>query len=200
MHPDAAAVVTPGFRNPSMDAQRVFRQVLEAMTHPGRILTLTSDVAPSPADLDPAAAAVGLTLLDHDTPVWSDLPTSSGALSWLRFHCGCPFYRDPGQAAFGLVTNALHPLPLSQFFPGTDEAPETAATLIIQVQALRAGTGGRLRGPGINGQRQLAADGLPEDFWAARQRICRAYPTGLDVLLVCDRQLAALPRTTVVNR
>jgi alpha-D-ribose 1-methylphosphonate 5-triphosphate synthase subunit PhnH len=196
----AAAVVTPGFHNPAMDAQRVFRQVLEAMTHPGRILELPSDVTPFPDDLNPATAAVGLTLLDHDTPVWSDLPPSSGALSWLRFHCGCPFSRDPGQAVFALITDAPQALPLSQFFPGTDEAPETAATLIVQVAALRPGAGGRLRGPGINGQRRLAVDGLPEDFWEARQRICRGYPVGLDVLLVCDRQLAALPRTTTVNR
>ncbi len=195
----AAENVLPGFNEPTIDAQRVFRRVLEAMAHPGRILTVPADRVTAPAGLSPAAAAVGLTLLDNETMVWTDLPAASPALAWLRFHCGCPFSADPGQAAFGLIAAPDAGLDLDRFFPGTDEAPEAAATLFVEVDTLQAGKGLRLSGPGIDGLQTLQVRGLPEDFWPVRQRICRSHPLGLDILLVCGDLLAGLPRTTIVN-
>lgn len=199
MTADAAENLWPGFNEPTIDAQRVFRLILEAMTHPGRILTVPLQIAPAPDELHPATAAISLTLLDNDTPVWTDLPALSPVLAWLRFHCDCLLTGDRGQAAFGLITEMDRKPLLEGFFPGTDEVPETAATLIMQVAALNADKGSRLSGPGIAGARRLDVTGLPDDFWQTREQICRAYPTGLDMLLVCGNLLAALPRTTIVN-
>jgi alpha-D-ribose 1-methylphosphonate 5-triphosphate synthase subunit PhnH len=195
----AAENVLPGFNEPTIDAQRVFRRVLEAMAHPGRILTVPADLVTAPAGLSPAAAAVGLTLLDNETMVWTDLPEASASRAWLRFHCGAPFTADPGRAAFGLIATPGAGLALDRFFPGTDEAPETSATLIVEVDALLPDKGLRLSGPGIHGLQTLQVRGLPEDFWSVRQRICRSHPLGLDILLVCGNLLAGLPRTTIVN-
>lgn len=199
MNITAAENVLPGFNDPTIDAQRVFRRILEAMTYPGRILTVPTDLATALAGISPATAAVGLTLLDNETMVWTDLAEASPVLAWLRFHCGCPFTADPGRAAFGLIATPGAGLALNRFFPGTDEAPETAATLIVEVDALLPDKGLRLSGPGIDGLQTLQVGGLPEDFWSARQRICRAYPLGLDILLVCGDLLAGLPRTTIIN-
>ena len=195
-----AGSVAPGFRKPAMDAQQVFRLVLEAMSHPGRILSLPPGAVPEAPRLHPATAAVCLTLLDNDTPVWTDLPASSPPLTWLKFHSGCPFSADPGKAAFALVTDTRRQPSLDRFYPGTDEAPETAATLIMQVEALHPDQGCRLSGPGTKGRPKLEVAGVADDFWQQRQRICHAYPVGLDMIFVCGGLLAALPRSTIVNR
>ena len=78
----------PGFAAPVLDAQASFRAVLEAMSRPGRIITLAAG-APAPAPLNAAAAAALLTLADAETPVWSD--AGPAVAEWLGFHAGCAF-------------------------------------------------------------------------------------------------------------
>lgn len=199
MHVGVADTMTPGFQTPAQDAQGVFRVVLEAMAYPGRIFPIPEAIAPATPDLDPAMAAVCLTLLDGDTPLWTDLPQTSPTLPWLRFHCGCPVVAEPGRAVFGLATS-IEPFPgLDRFHPGTDEAPESAATLMLQVEFLASDGRQWLSGPGIPDKRRFAAGGLDGDFWRERRRICGSFPVGLDLILVSDRRLAALPRTTIVD-
>lgn len=199
MHTALAESVSPGFKQPSVDAQVVFRQILDAMSNPGRIVALPTSIEPIPDGLDPATAAVCLTLLDGDTPIWTDLPPSSPSLSWLQFHCGCPFTDDPGRASFGLATNARELPGLDAFSPGTDETPETAASLIVQVDDLESSGDFILSGPGIPDRRALKIAGPPAKFWDQRQRVCTGFPLGLDLIFIRGAQLAALPRTTHVN-
>lgn len=199
MTPSTSEHVMPGFQDPALGAQAVFRELLKGMSHPGRILRMPPVFEASPPGLDPAAAAVCLTLLDGDTPLWTDLDGSSPVWAWLRFHCGCPVAEEASRAVFGLATGADRLPPLTAFRPGSDEAPETAATLILQVEALAAAGGCRLSGPGIRESRSLEVAGLPHGFWDQRRRICGAFPLGLDIIFVCGAQLAALPRSTLVE-
>jgi alpha-D-ribose 1-methylphosphonate 5-triphosphate synthase subunit PhnH len=192
--------VTPGFGHPATDAQIVFRAILEAMAHPGRIVPAPAVVESAPEGLNPAAAAVCLALLDGDTAVWTDLPALAPALPWLRFHCGCPITADSREAEFGVVTEVKKLSALDLFHPGTDEMPESAATLILQVDALTSDGGRVLRGPGIPGSRRLEAAGLHDGFWRQRRMICGSFPIGLDVIFVSGGHLAGLPRTTIIDR
>jgi alpha-D-ribose 1-methylphosphonate 5-triphosphate synthase subunit PhnH len=199
MIPGASERVLPGFRDPTLDAQAAFRVLLDGMSHPGRILRMPPVVPTAPPGLDPAAAAVCLTLLDGDTILWTDLDTGSPVLPWLRFHCGCPIVDDTGRPDFALATAAGRLPPLEGFQPGTDEAPETAATVILQVASLGAKGGCRLSGPGLQECRRLAVNGLPAGFWDQRRQVCAAFPMGLDFIFVCGDQVAALPRSTQVE-
>jgi alpha-D-ribose 1-methylphosphonate 5-triphosphate synthase subunit PhnH len=200
MMPSTSEHVMPGFQDPALGPQAVFRELLKGMSHPGRILSMPPVFDTPPPGLDPAAAAVCLTLLDGDTPLWTDLDGASPALAWLRFHCGCPLVEDAGRALFGLAAAAQQRLPsLEAFRPGSHEAPETAATVILQVEALVAARGGTLSGPGIPDRRSLEVVGLPPGFWEQRRRMCSAFPLGLDIILVCGAQLAVLPRSTRVE-
>ena len=186
-------MITAGFANPVLDSQRCFRAVLEAMSRPGRIQQVEAGFTP-PAPLNLAAAAVLLTLADADTPVWLDAP---GAADWLRFHAGCPLVAEAAQAQFALASGAMPAL--ATLNPGTEEEPHLAATLLVQVAALRPGAGWRLTGPGIEHEHRLLVEGLPADFpaqWAANHA---RFPRGVDVVLCCGNALAALPRTVMLE-
>ncbi len=90
-------------------------------------------------------------------------------------------------------------LPLDRLHAGSDEAPETAATLILQLAALGSGRSYRLEGPGLAAPATLHAEGLPHDFtaqWAANHA---RFPRGVDLILCAGDRLAALPRTLKIE-
>ncbi len=184
----------PGFADPATDAQSCFRAVLDAMSRPGTIASAGAVLRP-PAPLDPATAAVLLTLADADTPLWLD-PAAAAAADWAAFHCGAPRAGSIGTAAFAC---ALAMPALSSLHPGTDLAPEDSATLILQVPALGQGTPYRLSGPGLRAPALLRLEGLPDDFaaqWAANHV---RYPCGVDLVLCAGEHLCALPRSVRIG-
>lgn len=188
----------PGFPEPILDAQRTFRRLLDAMAHPGSIVRVDA-LPPAPAPFGPALAAVCLTLLDHETPIWSDLAVDSPALGWLRFHCGVTRSVTREAIRYAIVTRAQELTDLSEFACGDAERPEQSATVILEVGTLMAGTGMRLTGPGIRTEAFFDVKGVSEGFWEARRHQCREYPAGIDLIFCCGSHLAAIPRTTVVD-
>jgi alpha-D-ribose 1-methylphosphonate 5-triphosphate synthase subunit PhnH len=186
-----------GFVDSVLDSQRTFRGVLEAMAHPGRVVRLPPLAAPEP--LGAAAAAVCLTLLDFDTPLWLDpVAASAGVVTYLRFHCGVPLVQSPGMARFALIADTRALTPLEVFEAGTDERPDLSATLLVQVDDLQGGRGWRLTGPGIDGEARLDVRGAPALQDLARANAPR-FPRGVDVIVCAGDRLAALPRTTRVE-
>lgn len=188
----------PGFADPVLHAQGCFRAALEALSRPGRVLRVPAR-PPAPEPLAPAAAALLLALCDAQTGVCL-LDAGPRARDWLRFHAGCP-QAELGDARFVVATRVMPDL--AALAPGTDEAPQDSATLILQVAALDEGAGEegaglRLRGPGIEREHLLRAAGLPPDFrarWAANRA---RFPRGVDLLLCCGDRLAGLPRATEI--
>lgn len=188
-----------GFADPVLDSQRAFRAVLDALAHPGRVVTLDRPDAPPPP-LGPASAAVCLTLLDFETPVWLDtVAATAPAREYLRFHCGVPIVEASADARFALIANPAGMPPLNAFDAGTDERPDGSATLIVQVDGLVSGTGQQLSGPGIDGEARLGVEGLPHGFWDLVRANSARFPRGIDLLLCAGGRLAALPRTTHVE-
>jgi alpha-D-ribose 1-methylphosphonate 5-triphosphate synthase subunit PhnH len=191
-----SCAASPGFADPVSDANAVFRTVLRAMSLPGRILSLPLALE-SPRPLGSAAAAILLTLVDQDTPVWLDPPCWSEAVGrWLRFHCGCPIAARPERAAFAVTGQGLG---LSRFFPGTLENPETAATVIVEVDDFGRGDRLLLSGPGIDKNVTLSVAGMASDFWREIGENHHLFPQGVDVVLTAGHRLACLPRSTVIE-
>ena len=187
----------PGFADDVHDAQATFRAVLEAMAHPGRTVTVPGPKA-VPSGLDPATAALLLTLCDGDTPAWLDRGAAPIA-EWLAFRTGTPRVATPAEAAFAVMLAPQVMPPLRDFDWGTDEVPEASTMLIVQVRALAEGAGWMLRGPGIATQVRLSVGGLPEAWAADRRAMQAAFPRGVDVVFACGHRVAALPRTTIVE-
>ena len=189
--------IRPGFKS-AAGFQETFRSVLEAMSRPGKVLPAGESLDP-PEPLQPALGAVCLTLLDFETPLWTDLPKESRAVHWVRFHCGAPLTAAPEKAAFVLITRASSLCPLDRFHPGEEERPERGATVMVQVAEVEKGLGWTLTGPGIEGAARLRLDGLPPDFREERAGMEALFPLGLDFVFAAGGRLAALPRTTRIE-
>lgn len=185
--------LSPGFADPVGAAQATFRAVLGAMAEPGRILEVDVALTP-PRPLGLAAAAVALSLLDGDTPLWLDAASRAAAPS-LRFHTGAPIVEAPERARFALITDAAQLPSLAAFDAGSDEYPDRSASLIVAVAALGRGETFTLRGPGIATTRALAAAGLPAGFRAEWRANRARFPRGIDLILTAGDRIACLPRS-----
>ena len=184
----------PGFSDPVHEAQATFRAVLGAMARPAR-LHQAGESLTAPAPLDRATAAVLLTLVDNETPLWLD-PAADAARAWLAFHCGADLIEQRDNAAFAL---ALSLPDLGTLAAGSHEVPESSTTLILQVQALGVGRRYRLSGPGLREPSLLAVTGFPVNFVQAWQQNHALYPRGVDIVLCADTTLAALPRSVTIE-
>jgi alpha-D-ribose 1-methylphosphonate 5-triphosphate synthase subunit PhnH len=220
------AAVGAGFADPVQAAQQVFRAVLEAMSRPGRVQTLSAaalqglvDVGPRRADA-PAASNAGaamtavlLALLDTETRLWLD-PSMAGRAQHLRFHTGVRLVEQALQADFlALPARAATADLWTQACAGSDEQPQCGATVLVEVPVLHAkdptGTDAtthrgdamslQLAGPGIQLRHDLWVGGLSTAFWQARAALEPALPRGVDLILCCGNRLAALPRSTYVT-
>ena len=188
-----------GFSDTVEQSQQTFRAVLQALSTPGRIVSC-APMEEAPRGLGVAVAAALLTLADLDTPVWIGPGFEAAAVSrWLQFHTGAPLAATPERAAFVLLEARAASVALETLALGSDEAPETGATVLIQSLALDAPPAMRWRGPGI--EKVAAVDGLGLDiaFWRARQRLELLFPRGIDLLVGCGPLLLGCPRSTRIE-
>lgn len=192
------SALAAGFADISHDSQRVFRAVLDAFSHPGRIVGVPATVE-TPSVLSVAATAFVLTLVDRETPLWL-APEFDGqeVRDYVRFHTGAQIVADTHTAAFALVTPSRAPM-LADFAIGTDPYPDRSATLVIEVPSLRGGRSRSLRGPGIDGRTTASIVGLPDSFWSEWAANRALFPCGVDVVFAAGTELLALPRSIAVQ-
>ncbi len=191
------AKLPAGFADKVLSAQSTFRSVMDAMARPGSIQRIAvATGAPSP--LMRGAAAIALTLFDHDTPVWLDAAMSRTAdvTKWLKFHAGAPVIADSSICSFALIGDPRTLPALDRFAFGSNEYPDRSITLILQIGSLTEGSRFELRGPGIDGSTVLQARIEPADLFERLGINAALFPRGIDVVLVADDAIVAIPRTT----
>lgn len=188
----------PGFADPVADSQQVFRRLLDAFAHPGRVVPLQGFPSP-PAGLFPSSAALALTLLDHSTPLFLDRALACEEIvSYLRFHSGAPIAAGPAAASFALLGEP-HGLNLAAFSPGDAERPERSATVILQVAGFDGADAVRLTGPGIKNSTALRVEGIDAALWRQWRENGALYPCGVDLVLTAPAAAVALPRSVRVE-
>lgn len=195
------AALAPAFAEPVLDAQSVFRAVMNAMARPGRVQPLACElVAPWP--LSASAASVALALFDYETPVWLDRPLSEAddVVRWLRFHTGAPITGDSRAAAFAVIADAANVPDFNTFALGTPDYPDRSTTLILQVDNLSDGETLQLAGPGIDGTHAFKGRQFPDNLAGRLTANHSLFPRGIDLLFATENSVAAIPRSTHVLR
>ena len=191
------AELPAGFADKVLSAQSTFRSVMDAMARPGGVQRIAAVAGASPPMMH-GTAAIALTLFDHDTPVWLDprMAATSDVAKWLKFHTSAPVIADPSICSFALIGDASALPRLERFSFGSNEYPDRSTTLILQVESLTQGLALELRGPGIDGIAVLQAAIRPTDLFERLQINQTLFPRGIDVVLVADDAIVAIPRTT----
>ena len=195
------AELPAGFAAKVLSAQSVFRSVMDAMARPGSIQRVAS-AAGTPSAMMRGTAAIALTLFDHDTPIWLDgrMSATADVAKWLKFHTSAPVVTDPSIASFALVGDPENLPALDRFAFGSNEYPDRSTTLIVQVESLADGAIVELQGPGIDGSAALRASIQPRDLFERLAINATLFPRGIDVVLVHDDSIVAIPRTTRLVR
>ena len=194
-----------GFAEPAESSQTVFRQVLDALSLPGRLQVMdlkgSMQTMQAPKNTHPAAAALLLALLDQDCKLWlSPGLESSDAAAWLRFHTGCTLVSDSSMADFVWVASPNEIPEFKKLAQGSAEYPEQSATCVVQVAGLEtATTGWSLSGPGINGTATLHIQAMTNDFVKKRRASQAHSPCGVDFLFTHGSVFVGLPRSTVIK-
>lgn len=202
-------------------ARQTFLALLEALTHPGRVVELagleTADDRPMPAA---AALAVLGQLRDRPEAVWLGPGQRRPPLqAWLSTHTAARCVATPDEAVIGWVPAAQADAALWQTLgrrqrPHLRSQAATPLTLLIEVPGLlvdppppkrepgdlelrprlRIGQPGRCR------ETRMAVDGLSRHFWRMRERAAQE-PVGPRpvLLLLCDHRLAAIPAEAEVH-
>ena len=193
----SVAELPAGFADKVLSAQSVFRSVMDAMARPGSIQRIAS-AAGAPATMMRGTAAIALTLFDHDTPIWLDAQMSAtpDVTKWLKFHTSAPVIADSSIASFALVGDPENLPSFDRFAFGSNEYPDRSTTLILQVESLTDGPAVELEGPGIDGTATLRASIRPRDLFERLTINAALFPRGIDVVLVHDDAIVAIPRTT----
>jgi alpha-D-ribose 1-methylphosphonate 5-triphosphate synthase subunit PhnH len=199
--------VVAGFNNPVNDSQRIFRDALQALSHPGVIVEI-APLATIPNQAQPSAAVLLLALLDADSRLWlSPTIASSDAAHWIVFHTNCTLVDQPALADFAWIQSMDEMPALSLFNQGTDEYPELSTTCLINVAGLEITSDSdpvlTLQGPGILGNSQLCVKAMKHSHLEILLSQLRSnhqqFPKGVDVFLCGVNQIAGLPRTTKLS-
>ena len=195
------AELPAGFADKVLSAQSTFRCVMNAMARPGSVQRIVSAAGTPPAMMR-GTAAIALTLFDHDTPVWLDarMQATADVANWLKFHTSAPVVADSSIASFALVADPENLPALDRFAFGSNEYPDRSTTLVLQVESLTDGPVVELQGPGIDGSAALRASIQPHDLFERLSINAALFPRGIDVVLVHDHSIVAIPRTTRLVR
>ncbi|BCP51897.1 carbon-phosphorus lyase [Kaistia sp. 32K] len=196
----SAPVITAGFADPVIEAQAHFHALMDALARPGSIQPFPAAVD-APAPLTPELAATALTLVDHETTLWLDGPlaASKSVVDYLRFHTGARIVAEPSEAAFALVTDVAAMPRLADFAQGSDEYPDRSTTIVVAADGIVPEGALELAGPGIRDRARIGLAPVPADFIAQLAANRAQFPRGVDLVFTSRRQVAALPRTTLVS-
>ena len=197
----SVAELPAGFADKVLSAQSVFRTVMDAMARPGSVQRIAS-AAGTPAAMMRGTAAIALTLFDHDTPVWLDAPMSATAdvANWLKFHTSAPMVANSVDRRFALVADPENLPTLDRFAFGSNEYPDRSTTLVLQVESLTDGPVVELHGPASTARLRSAPRSSRVDLFERLSINAALFPRGIDVVLVHDNSIVAIPRTTRLVR
>jgi alpha-D-ribose 1-methylphosphonate 5-triphosphate synthase subunit PhnH len=172
--------------DPVTDTRRTYRALVDAMSRPGTVESVTAN---------PADRAVLATLVDEEVTVCTTDDSLNDALAAEGRLRGAPVDSARVIHSNGTTEGAIREAPR-----GTLKEPSRGATVVYRLQELgdTAARTIRLEGPGIQGSRTLGV-GLPATELEAIADAQTDYPRGVDIVLTTTDRLACLPRSVTLE-
>ncbi|WP_307225007.1 phosphonate C-P lyase system protein PhnH [Pectinatus haikarae] len=184
-----------------LDAQQVYRLLLDAMARPGKINTLSmSECLKPPRGLQSGTAAVALTLLDQGTG-FCFLSAGRQEPDYLTANTGAA--AQSVDVAELIIFSGCECVQLDKVCCGSLLSPEQGATLLIMVEELSSTEGRlclRLTGPGIRNHCDLFINGLALKNLETISCMNKEFPLGIDVIYT-DKSgnVACIPRSSSMH-
>ena len=169
-----------------------FRVILQGMSHPGKIYPLS--VLPG---AEPAVIEILGCLMDNEVS-FAVIGDKDMETVIARHTDSRPVSAEDADYIIG--RNGTTCGKLAGFKRGSLEYPDTGATVIYLVEALREATGVVLSGPGVNGTVSLRITGFdPSELQLLRQ-VNSEFPLGVDAIFLDQSgNIACIPRSSRIG-
>lgn len=173
------------------DTQRVFRKLLEAMSNPGRIVSVSEEKDRLFGDF-PSFLAVAMTLIDNEV---SFSAAGNKELKQDIMLVTLSPEADTRTADYIFVTDTdILPEILEKAKFGTLSDPHCSATIIIRDNGEKC-INACLCGPGINGETEISCSEVFCTALELRDTQNYEYPQGVDMIFISDSgDITAVPR------
>jgi alpha-D-ribose 1-methylphosphonate 5-triphosphate synthase subunit PhnH len=187
------------------DSQKIFRILLDAFAHPGKVVKISNLKIAPPSNISKASAGVLFTLLDHEVGFavsTSNEKQKEEIEEYFIINTGSRL-KSLESADFILMLGAL--TKLEKIKKGSLDYPDQGATIVYSVEEIGEGNPEgdsvslTLAGPGINGKRYLALKGLKKQEVIKIMEVNKEFPLGVDFVFTDkEDRLFALPRSTKI--
>lgn len=177
------------------DTQAVFRQLLSAVAHPMKAVSIARQTKGFSWE-HPELWAVGCTLMDNTTCFYVEKDAELGrALADLTL----ARHAAPSEADHIFLSSTLNYDTLGILFQtakkGTLSDPHRSATFLIFCPEFEGDTPLTVSGPGIKGERELLTTPYIRGICELQKELNSEYPCGIDLFFVSGGgELMALPR------
>lgn len=176
--------------NQTFDTQKLYRLLLDGMSHPGEKISIESFKDKVDSSYDFPVYLFGATLLDPEVTYASSFTQTP--LKALFYAQEVPFH----EADYIFVKSKEINLEfLKTIKIGTMENPHMSATIFIEIQSSPNETTYELKGPGIKDVTYLKVNDSHEILNIFMNHPIE-YPLGYDVIFFTESYFFALPRTT----
>jgi len=195
------------------DTQHIYRQLLDAMARPGKLLSISdnSQNIGKTTDLSPGLTAIALTLIDREVTFAIHTVDNRSVENYLQMKTMSQV-APIDSADYIFIEQTLSQSDIESFVErmkaGTLQDPHLSSTVIIRVETLMAESESAepsdiqliLSGPGIKDVRRRFVRGLSPAWLEARYKKNKEFPIGIDMILATDDgDMMALPRTTKIE-
>ena len=173
--------------------QRCFRRLMNAFAYPGTFEPLLDRADEEHSSHEAVLRLILATLIDGETTL-ADTGRMVGEDDWQKLDAA---RATSEHSQFIVARGDVSP----DFEPclGSLDNPHEGATLLLRVGRIGLGLSMQLTGPGVDGARDVAVEGLLPDWLVKRAEWTGTFPLGVDMVLFDAVGMVTLPRTTKVD-
>ena len=190
--------------------QQIYRKLLDCMARPGKVNSIEPYLVQDDHEslFSKPLLSLAYTLVDREVSfhVISDLKEKAEQyIYWQTFSQAAELHEAHYVFIGKQLSDSEIQSVMNEVKAGTLEDPHLSATILIQVNTLTDSPGDgmklKLTGPGIQGTREVYADGMSSGWITERKKINSEFPLGVDMILTTSSgEIMAIPRTTLIEK